>query len=129
MTHKSRALYNRKAAGGSPTASENKQPNHNKSTIDFRAINFAALQRLPDILMCWLPDGKREGSEWVARNPRRVDHRVGSFKINLRTGLWADFATGDRGGDVVSLAAYLGQIKQKEAAFRLAKMLGLGGGV
>ena len=43
----------------------------------------------------------------MARNPTRPDRRPGSFKINLTTGRWADFATGDRGGDPVSLAAYL----------------------
>ena len=37
----------------------------------------------------------------------RSDRRPGSFSVNTRTGRWADFATGDRGGDVVSLAAYL----------------------
>ena len=46
-----------------------------------------------------------EGHEYVARNPTRADRRPGSFKINLRTGRWADFATGDKGGDPVSLAA------------------------
>ena len=40
-------------------------------------------------------------------NPTRPDRRAGSFKVNLRTGRWADFATGDKGGDAVSLAAYL----------------------
>ena len=41
--------------------------------------------------------------------PRRADHRKGSFKINLTTGRWSDFATGDAGGDLVSLAAYRGR--------------------
>jgi hypothetical protein len=38
-----------------------------------------------------------------------------------------DFATGEKGGDPVSLAAAVGRISQGEAAERLAKMLGLGG--
>ena len=42
------------------------------------------------------------------------------------SGKWADFALADaRGGDVVSLAAYLGNIRQVEAAERLAVMLGI----
>ena len=45
--------------------------------------------------------------------------------MNTRTGRWADFATGDRGGDVVSLAAYLHGLRQAEAARKLADMLGL----
>lgn len=93
--------------------------------LDFHAINSAALSRLPELLERWLPDGRREGAEWVARNPRRNDRQLGSFKVNLRTGRWGDFATGDRGRDVISLAAYLGALRQGEAARELAGMLGL----
>ena len=93
--------------------------------IDFDAINRAALERLPDLLSRWLPDGRIEGLEFVAKNPRRADRRPGSFKINMRTGRWGDFATGDTGGDVISLAAYLDNTKQIEAACNLAHMRGL----
>src|SRR3712207_4784016 len=95
------------------------------SPIDFPKLNRAALQFLPALCRRGLPDGRRQGNEWVARNPRRNDRRAGSFKINLKTGRWADFATGDRGGDVVSLAAYLGGLRQGEAARALTEMLGL----
>lgn len=94
-------------------------------SIDFDAINRAALGRLPDLLLRWLPDGRIEGQEFVAKNPRRADKKPGSFKINMRTGRWGDFATGDTGGDVVSLAAYLAGTKQIEAARNLADMLGV----
>ena len=93
--------------------------------IDFGEINRAALDRLPDLLRRWLPDGRVEGQEFVAKNPRRADKKPGSFKINMRTGRWGDFATGDTGGDVVSLAAYLAGTKQIEAARNLADMLGV----
>jgi hypothetical protein len=73
----------------------------------------------------WAPDGGYEGAEWIALNPRRVDHRKGSFKINLTTGRWSDFATGDAGGDLVSLAAYLFDLKQGEAALKIAQALGI----
>jgi len=96
------------------------------SQIDFALINRAALLALPRLLRRWLPGGRIAGAEYVALNPRRLDHRPGSFRINVRTGCWADFAIVDaRGGDVVSLAAYLGDIGQAEAARRLAVMLGL----
>ena len=94
--------------------------------IDFAAINRAALARLLDVLQRWLPDGRVEGHEFIALNPHRVDRRPGSFKINLYTGKWADFATGDRGGDVISLAAFLAGCGQAEAALELAAMLGIG---
>jgi hypothetical protein len=96
--------------------------------IDFAAINGAALGRALDLLRRWLPDGRLEGHEYVARNPRRADRRLGSFKVNIATGRWSDFATGDRGSDLVSLGAYLAEIGQAEAARRLAAMLGLADG-
>lgn len=93
--------------------------------VNFNQINRAALARLLDILRRWFPDGRREGREFVARNPTRADHRPGSFKINIDTGRWADFATGDRGGDVISLAAYLSRASQVKAARNVAAMLGI----
>ncbi len=96
--------------------------------LDFAAVNAAALCALPQLLARWLPDGRAEGPEWVARNPRRDDRNPGSFKVNLRTGRWADFANGKRGGDPVSLAAYLHGLRPIEAGRRLAAMLGLPGG-
>jgi hypothetical protein len=72
-----------------------------------------------------LPDGRVVGGEYIARNPRRHDRNLGSFKVNVRTGQWADFATGDKGGDVVSLSAYLAGTGQAEAARQLAVMLGV----
>ena len=95
--------------------------------LDFARINAAALPILPGLLARWLPDGRRAGNEWVARNPRRADNKAGSFSVNIITGRWADFATGDAGGDVISLAAYLTGARQAEAARALAVMLGLGG--
>lgn len=92
---------------------------------DYATINAAALRHLPLLLSRWLPDGRRMGREYVARNPTRTDRRAGSFRVNVTTGRWADFATGDKGGDVVSLAAYLAGIGQSEAACRLAAMLGM----
>jgi hypothetical protein len=98
--------------------------------VDFEAINRAALKSLPSLLRRWLPAGRQTGAEFVALNPRRVDDdRLGSFRINVRTGRWADFATEDaRGRDVVSLFAYLTGVRQVEAARRLAEMLGIGPG-
>ncbi len=94
--------------------------------LDFQAIARAALAALPALLDRWAPGGLIRGAEWSGRNPKRTDHHPGSFKVNVRTGRWADFATGERGGDVVSLAAYLHDLPQAEAARRLAGMLGIG---
>ena len=119
--------HNEKTALRGAASLSNAYVSYNKNRVDFQAINRAALGALQVILSRWLPDGKRIGLEWIARNPRRADHHAGSFSINLTTGRWADFATGDRGGDIISLAAYLSDIGQVEAACRLAAMLGIGG--
>ncbi len=95
------------------------------STVNFSTINAAALRELPALLTRWLPDGRAVGREWTARNPRRADRAAGSFRVNLVTGRWSDFATGDAGGDVVSLAAYLFGLSQLDAARRVADMLGV----
>ena len=93
--------------------------------IAFRRIVGAALPYADVLVPRWLPDGRREGAEWITLNPRRVDHRKGSFKVNLTSGRWSDFATGDAGGDLVALAAYLFDLKQGEAAVKVAQALGI----
>ena len=93
--------------------------------IDFPVVNRAALANIEVILRRWLPDGVVRGNEFVARNPRRSDRRHGSFKVNLETGQWADFAIDARGGDLISLGAYLSGTDQITAARRIASMLNL----
>jgi hypothetical protein len=96
--------------------------------VDFASIAQAALAHADVLLRRWLPDGRRRGNEWVALNPMRVDMHAGSFRINVLTGRWADFAVGDSGGDLICLAAYLFSIGQAEAARRIADMLGVSRG-
>ncbi len=97
----------------------------NRHPIDFASINRAALARSLDILQRWLPDGQVESSEYVSRNPRRADNHTGSFKVNWRTGRWADWSTGDGGGYLIALGAYLNGLTQYETARRMADMLGI----
>ena len=99
-----------------------------RQSIDYDAINRAALHQSASLVPEWLPDGFRQGHEYVARNPHRADRRHGSFKINLRTGRWQDFATGDRGGDLISLFAFVFRLSQSEAARKLSEILGLSSG-
>lgn len=99
-----------------------------KPEIDFRAIAAAALAQAESLVREWLPDGKREGAEWTALNPTRNDQHPGSFKINLHTGRWSDFADNASGGDLISLYAYLHRLNQGQAARDLAARLGMDGG-
>ena len=93
--------------------------------IAFQQIAGAALGHAAPIVQRWLRGGRREGAEWVSTNPMRADKRRGSFKVNLTTGKWADFATGDRGGDLISLASYLFKLSQADAARKVADMVGI----
>ncbi len=94
--------------------------------VNFSRINAAALLHIESIVLRWLPDGRRAGIEWVAKNPLRNDRRLGSFKINMANGAWGDFSTGDYGGDLISLAAYLHTNgDQRRAALNVAEMIGV----
>ena len=93
--------------------------------IDFDRVGSAARRNAEAVVAAFLPDGRKEGQEWVARNPRRPDKRLGSFKVSLAHGRWADFASGDKGGDLVGLVAFLLGLSQRDAAIRLADALGV----
>jgi CHC2 zinc finger len=93
--------------------------------VDFGVVNAAARANLPAVLERIMPNGRRERREYMALNPRRADRHLGSFQVNIQTGKWADFATGDKGGDPISLVAYVENVSQFDAALRLAKMLGI----
>lgn len=93
--------------------------------VEIQRIADAALLAADYLLADWLPDGTRKGKEYWPTNPVRGDRKPGSFSINLHTGKWNDFASGDKGGDLVSLLAYLRGCSQIEAARILAAQLGL----
>lgn len=91
--------------------------------IDFKQIAREALDHSLPLLMEFLPGGRVLGREYVVKNPRRGDRHPGSFSVNMTTGRWCDFATGERGGDLVSLVAYIKVLPQGEAARELARMM------
>jgi putative DNA primase/helicase len=93
------------------------------SRIEFADVKAASLRSLDFIIPRLLPGGKRVGDEWVARNPTRNDAKPGSFKVNLKTGVWADFATGETGGDMIDLYVYLNGGSNVQGMNALADML------
>lgn len=96
------------------------------SRIDFAELGRRLLDAADRLVPQWLPHGRRNGAEWTAPNPLRDDRHVGSFSVNLVTGAWADFATGDKGGDLISLYAYLFHGgRQGEAARELGEEMGM----
>jgi putative DNA primase/helicase len=93
------------------------------NSIDFSGIAQAALSSARSLVEQWLPGGKFQGTEYVVKNPFRPDEHAGSFKINIQTGRWSDFATGDKGGDFISLYGFINGIRNKEAALQLQAIL------
>src|SRR5262245_48684279 len=111
---------------GAAAKTRKPRPFNNTNTINFEAINAAAIQSLPLLLARWLPGGKRLGKEYIALNAARADRQRCSFKVvevGHRSGVWADLASVDHGGDPITLAAYLFALRQGEAARKLALML------
>ena len=98
---------------------------HGRSSINFVGIRTGAQRHAHAICNRLIPGGKIVGHEYVVRNPKRADQQAGSFKVNLTSGRWADFATGERGGDLISLVAWLHDLSQAEAARRLACLLSI----
>jgi hypothetical protein len=97
-------------------------------SADFAAVNRAALARLPDVLARLLLGGRTLGAEWHAGSLR--GEAGDSLRVRLRgerAGAWCDFATGDKGGNPVSLAAAVARVAQSDAARRLARMLSMEG--
>ena len=96
------------------------------SSMDFNGIAAAALASAKSLLHEWLPSGRFEGHEYVALNPTRNDRSPGSFKINWQTGKWSDFANPNaKGGDLISLFAYINSLDQGKAAQQIADKLGM----
>jgi predicted P-loop ATPase len=86
-------------------------------SIDFDAINARLLSDYLGTLKQWLPNGKKIGPNWCVGSLAGEEGE--SLKIHARKGVWADFATGEKGGDPVSLYAAIHGIGQGEAAKRL----------
>lgn len=91
----------------------------------FADVKAASLKNIERVLAHWLPNGKRVdgGKEYTAPNPTRTDKRAGSLKVNLNKGTWADFATGDKGGDLIDLVRYLDGGTDVEACAKLTELL------
>ena len=96
------------------------------SAPDCKMIATHALSHIEAICTRWLPDGKKAGHEWEIGDRHGTPGK--SLKVHLsgsKAGMWADFSTGDKGGDLVSLVAFVEGTAQGDAARKLADFLGL----
>lgn len=87
---------------------------------DFKSLSERLLKDVRYYLPSWLPGGKLNGNEYRCASLRGG---VGqSLSVNISTGKWADFASGNqKGGDLISLYAAIRGMKQIEAAKILAQ--------
>lgn len=103
-------------------------------SVDIENIAHTALYHIHAVLARWVPGEKREGEGYFPSHPKRADSKPNSFLVNMRTGVWDDFVTDDKGDDLVTLVAYIDGLSQQQAARELADFLaiesiGKGGGV
>ncbi len=89
----------------------------------FYEVKTALASRLPHVLSELLPGGKVQGHEYVCASLEGSEGT--SCSTNIETGKGSDFATGDTWGDVIALAAKVWNVRQLEAAKRLAELYGL----
>lgn len=95
-----------------------------KDKIDFKQLADAALMHAKTLVPDWLPAGRLEGHEWRAGNVRGDPGK--SLAVNLNTGVWADFSSGEKGADLISLyAAIFTGNNQGKAARELADRLNI----
>lgn len=85
-----------------------------QNKIDFEALARELAARAEELVSNWLPAGKRRGHEWLVGN--LAGEPGESLSINLNTGKWCDFASGEKGGDLISLYAAIHRISQGKAA-------------
>lgn len=88
--------------------------------IDFKRIADDLLSRSHELVPSWLPGGKIMGHEYCCASLK--GGKGDSFKVNLNTGKWAEFASGTGGIDLLALYAAIHGVKNSEAA----RMLGYG---
>lgn len=88
-----------------------------ENKLDFEGLSRFLLLRINELLPSWLPGGKIVGHEYCCGNLSGSQGK--SCKVNIRTGMWADFASDGRGGDLISLYAEIHKIGQGEASKQL----------
>jgi predicted P-loop ATPase len=91
--------------------------------IQFEALARALLVSVHSLLPCWLPGGVVRGHEYVCGS--LSGGQGSSFSVNLTNGRWADFASDERGNDLISLYAAIHGLDQGRAAVEVARAEGL----
>jgi hypothetical protein len=91
--------------------------------IKFNELAEALLSRIDTLVPAWLPGGVTRGHEYVCGSLQGGSGA--SCSINLTTGQWADFATDEKGSDLISLYASMHGLTMGKAALQVARDEGL----
>jgi len=91
--------------------------------INFAALADALLQRAGQLLPQWLPDGVLHGHEYQCASLTGGAGK--STSVNTSNGRWSDFATGEKGGDLLALYAAVYNLPMAQAALQVARAEGL----
>ena len=91
--------------------------------INFTALADALLRDADNLVPRWLPGGDRRGHEYVCGS--LAGGKGSSCSVNLVSGKWADFASEEKGNDLLSLYAAIHGLSQGKAAAEVAREEGL----
>lgn len=91
--------------------------------IKFADLSEALLSRIDTLVPAWLPGGVMRGHEYVCGSLQGGSGT--SCSINMTTGQWADFASDEKGGDLISLYATMHGLTMGKAALQVARDEGL----
>jgi hypothetical protein len=91
--------------------------------IKFTELAEALLSRIDQLVPAWLPGGVVRGHEYVCGS---LSGGTGnSTSVNLTNGRWADFASDEKGNDLISLYAAINGLSMGKAAVQVAREEGL----
>ncbi|SFG30006.1 Predicted P-loop ATPase and inactivated derivatives [Duganella sp. CF458] len=93
---------------------------------DFSLVGRVALDSIHTLLQDWFPNGVKEGHEFCIGS--RDGEAGQSLRIRLtgdKAGVWSDFSDGAAGGDLISLYAFIHDLKPGQACKALAELLSI----
>lgn len=98
-------------------------PVYSSRPINFADLARALLDQIHQLVPMWLPDGVKNGHEYVCGS--LSGGKGTSASVNMVTGKWSDFATGEAGNDLISLYGAINGFSNGKAAVEVARELGL----
>jgi predicted P-loop ATPase len=82
--------------------------------IDFKLLAEQLRGCAGTVVPRLLPGGKLIGQEWTCGDMSGGPGK--SLRVNIQSGVWMDFASGEKGGDIISLKAAIDKSSMLEAA-------------